>query len=116
MLQKSKDTGGFYISDSAPSINHLLFADDSLLLLKVNQGNAYHLKYVLQLYEECSGQIINKEKYLVLFSKNCGEATKEEFLAALDLSHEAKNDKYLGLPVYTGRSKAKMFTYLKDRV
>jgi hypothetical protein len=55
MLQKSKDTGGFYISDSAPSINHLLFADDSLLLLKVNQGNANHLKYVLQLYEECSG-------------------------------------------------------------
>jgi hypothetical protein len=32
------------------------------------------------------------------------------------LSHEAKNDKYLGLPVYMGRSKAKMFTYLKDRV
>ncbi|XP_066382241.1 uncharacterized protein [Miscanthus floridulus] len=104
------------ICDSAPSINHLLFADDSLLLLKVNQGNADHLKYVLQLYEECSGQIINKEKSSVLFSKNCGEATKEEFLAALDLSHEAKNDKYLGLPVYMGRSKAKMFTYLKDRI
>jgi hypothetical protein len=71
---------------------------------------------VLQLYEECSGQIINKEKSSVLFSKNCGDLTKEELPAALDLSHEAKSDKYLGLPVYMGRSKAKMFTYLKDRV
>jgi hypothetical protein len=71
---------------------------------------------VLQLYEECSSQIINKEKSSVLFSKNCGEATKEEFLTALDLSHEAKSDRYLGLPVYMGQSKAKMFTYLKDRV
>jgi hypothetical protein len=32
------------------------------------------------------------------------------------VSHEARSDKYLGLPVYMGRSKAKMFTYLKDRV
>ena len=71
---------------------------------------------MLQLDEECSGQIINKEKSSVLFSKNCGESITEEFLTALDLSDEAKSDKYLGLPVYMGRSKAKMFTYLKERV
>jgi hypothetical protein len=42
---------GVSICDSAPSITHLLFADDSQLLLKVNQRNADHLKYVLQLYD-----------------------------------------------------------------
>lgn len=34
----------------------------------------------------------------------------------LDLSQEAMNAKYLGLPVYLGNSKAKLFGYLKERV
>ena len=89
---------GVTICEDAPSITHLLFADDSLLLLKVNDGNANHLRHVLQLYEECSGQVINKVKSLILFSKNCGPTRKSEFMAALDLSQEAKSDEYLGLP------------------
>lgn len=107
---------GLSICAGAPSITHLLFADDSLLLMKVNQENATHLQNVLQLYECCSGQTINKDKSSVLFSKNCGEADRNAFLTALGISQEAKSERYLGLPVYMGRSRAKMFTYLKDRV
>jgi hypothetical protein len=107
---------GVTICEGAPSITHLLFADDSLLLLKVNDGNENYLRHVLQLYEECSGQVINKDKSSILFSKNCGQSKKTEFMAALNLSQEAKSDKYLGLPVYMGRSRSKMFAYLKDRV
>ena len=44
---------GVTICEGAPSITHLLFADDSFLLLKVNESNASHLRHVLQLYEEC---------------------------------------------------------------
>jgi hypothetical protein len=62
------------------------------------------------------GQVINKEKSSILFSKNCGQERKLDFMAALDLSQEARSDKYLGLPVYMGRSRSKMFAYLKDRV
>jgi hypothetical protein len=77
---------GVTICANAPSITHLLFADDSLLLLKVNEGNANYLRHVLQLYEECSGKIINKDKSSILFSKNCGQRRKLEFMTALDLS------------------------------
>ena len=89
---------------------------DSLLLMKVNQENATHLQNVLQLYEDCSGHTINKEKSSILFSKNCGETERNDFLLTLGVSQEAKSERYLGLPVYMGRSKAKMFNYLKDRV
>ena len=34
----------------------------------------------------------------------------------MEITQEASTDKYLGLPVYMGRSKGKMFSYLKDRV
>jgi hypothetical protein len=34
----------------------------------------------------------------------------------LGLSSEGRNEKYLGLPVYVGKSKTKVFQYLKDKV
>jgi len=34
----------------------------------------------------------------------------------LELTQEAISAKYLGLPVYMGRSKANLFAYLKERV
>jgi hypothetical protein len=114
--ERAGNLEGITICANAPCINHLLFADDSLLLLKVNEGNANYLRHVLQLYEECSGQMINKEKSSILFSKNCEQERKLEFMNALELTQEARSDKYLGLPVYMGRSRAKMFAYLKDRV
>jgi hypothetical protein len=34
----------------------------------------------------------------------------------LDLTQESMNAKYLGLPVYMGRSKSSLFAYLKERL
>jgi hypothetical protein len=54
LLHEAESVGnleGIIICEGAPSITHLLFADDSLLLLKVNDGNANHLRHVLQLYD-----------------------------------------------------------------
>ncbi|KAK1650518.1 hypothetical protein QYE76_068323 [Lolium multiflorum] len=47
---------GVRVADNAPSFNHLLFADDSLILLTVTEESASHLKNILELYECCSGQ------------------------------------------------------------
>lgn len=38
---------GIRVCQDARSINHLLFADDSLLLLKTDSGSENHLHYVL---------------------------------------------------------------------
>jgi len=71
---------GVTICENAPSITQLLFADDSLLLLKVVEENVSHLQNVLQLYEECLGQIVNKGKSAVLFSKNMGMQQRKKNL------------------------------------
>jgi hypothetical protein len=34
----------------------------------------------------------------------------------LNITTKARTEKYLGLPIYMGRSKSKTFAYLKDRV
>lgn len=43
------------VCSDAPSINHLLFADDSLLLFKLDDQSTCHLRNILDLYEDCSG-------------------------------------------------------------
>ena len=107
---------GVKVCQDAPSINHLLFADDSLLLLKNDVRSANHLQDILSLYENCSGQTINKDKSSIMFSQNAKTVDKEQMMTALDIRVEARNDKYLGLLVYMGKSKEKTFAYLKDRV
>jgi hypothetical protein len=41
---------------------------------------------------------------------------KREILQKLNINEEDKTDKYLGLPVYVGRSRMKTFEYMKDKV
>jgi hypothetical protein len=82
---------GIKICNGAPSVTHLLFADDSLILMKANASSAQHLQYVLELYEAYSGQKINKDKSSVMFSKNVQNQRREEMKQVLFLSSEAKN-------------------------
>ena len=118
MLNSAEERGesvSVRVCQGAPSINHLLFADDSLLL-KIENGSAEHLQNVLSLYEDCSGQTINKDKSSIMFSRNTTDGVKEAFMAEMNINSEARNEKYLGLPVYMGRSKVQTFNYLKERV
>jgi hypothetical protein len=61
---------GVRVAPNAPSFNHLLFADDSLVLMMVTEESAQELKNVLTLYEEVSGQIVNIAKCSIVFSPN----------------------------------------------
>lgn len=52
LLNEAESAGhleGITICAEAPSITHLLFVDDSLLLLKIDDRNANYLQHVLQL-------------------------------------------------------------------
>ena len=89
------------------SFNHLLFADDSLILLKATEESANHLQNILKMYEESSGQTINTDKSSIVFTKNTKERERKKMMDTLRITCEGRNSKYLGLPVYVGRSKKK---------
>uniref|UniRef100_A0A8R7U3Z9 Reverse transcriptase domain-containing protein n=1 Tax=Triticum urartu TaxID=4572 RepID=A0A8R7U3Z9_TRIUA len=90
--------------------------DDSLLLLEVNADSSRELNQILNSYEACLGQAINKEKSAILFSKNTKLEDKEELMNQLNIAIEGFSGKYLGLPCYIGRSKTKTFEYIKEKV
>jgi hypothetical protein len=72
--------------------------------------------YILDIYERCSGQMINKEKSSIVFSKNTKKQNKENVKTILSISKEGHSGRYLGLPVYIGKSKSKTFSYLEERI
>lgn len=58
LLNKAEAEGliaGVKICHNAPSVSHLLFADDSLISIRANREDAGHLQNVLDLYEQCPG-------------------------------------------------------------
>ncbi|WVZ75250.1 hypothetical protein U9M48_023324 [Paspalum notatum var. saurae] len=119
LLRRAEEEGkikGIKICPGAPSVSHLLFADDSLILCRANGGDAQQLQSLLQVYEECSGQMINKDKSAVMFSPNTPTGEREEVMSALQIAKETTNERYLGLPVYVGKEKSKVFQFLKERI
>jgi hypothetical protein len=119
LLEKAELEGelkGIKICHGAPSVSHLLLPDDSLILCRADGNGAQRLQSILQIYEECSGQVINKEKSAVLFSPNTTAVKRGEVMQALDIQRETRSERYLGLPVYVGRSRTRVFGYLKERI
>lgn len=104
------------ICPATPSISHLLFADDSLILARANREEATQLQNILELYERCSGQMINWSKLAAFFSTNTRDRDREDLREVLHITCETMNEKYLGLPIHVGRSKSEASGYLKDRI
>ena len=79
LLAHEEDIGGIegvQVCRNEPSISHLLFADDSLILMKANISNARTLKKVLETYCQSSGQMVSNAKSSIYFSPNTGVSVR----------------------------------------
>ena len=107
---------GISICRRAPYISNLLFADDSLLFCRANQGKVQVLMDILDLYTSTSGQCINFDKSSIYFSSNTDVRHREWIKNTLGVKEVARFEPYLGLPTLIGRSKYQSFSFLKDKV
>jgi hypothetical protein len=113
---KSSHLSGIKAAPSSPAVNHLLFADDSLLFFKANRESAEEVNKVLQMYCDASGQQVNTDKLAIHFGKGCSNQIREVIKNILNVHKEALSEKYLGMPTDVGNSPNGAFKYLKDRV
>ncbi|GMJ02632.1 hypothetical protein HRI_003932400 [Hibiscus trionum] len=106
---------GARINRYAPTITHLLFADDSLVFGEANSRGAQKLKDLLQVYARCSGQVINYGKSGIFFSRNVNGPTRHEICQHLHVQESENPEKYLGLPAIVGKNKNLAFRGIKEK-
>ena len=97
-------------------MTHLLFADDSLLFCRSTNQECQRILEILDTYEKCSGQKINKSKTTIFFSRSTSEDMREHIKLALGVPEIKQYEKYLGLPSLVGRNKKASFNYIKEKV
>ncbi|KAL0001832.1 hypothetical protein SO802_015613 [Lithocarpus litseifolius] len=100
----------------APSISHLLFADDSLIFCRAIQDEVQEIVDILQLYATAFGQLMNFVKSSIYFSSNTDGAKWDWIKNRLNVKEVDRFQTYLGLPTLIGCSKYQTFAFLKDRV
>ncbi|CAN0847428.1 Uncharacterized mitochondrial protein AtMg00310, partial [Linum grandiflorum] len=107
---------GIKISRHAPVISDIFFADDSFLYLELNSNSIRFLKNMFDQYPLVSGQKINFNKSSIYFSHNTPHALQVSYAQILGVKASGLEDKYLGIPTLTPRSKRGMFKFLEDKI
>ncbi|KAL0399998.1 UNVERIFIED_CONTAM: putative mitochondrial protein [Sesamum radiatum] len=107
---------GVAISRRAPPISHLLFADDTLLCCQATKEAMECIREILQCYGRASGQEVNLQKSIAVFSRNIQLNQQENLSAILGIRYEETYEKYLGLPSVVGKPRRAVFNSIRDRV
>lgn len=96
---------GIKMTREYPQVSHILFADDFLLFLHVEESIARNDVNLLEEYCHASGQQINYHKSSVMFSPNTSPRLKNWIVKTLKIPESTVKGKYLGLTDILGKSK-----------
>ncbi|KAM1168006.1 hypothetical protein ACFX19_030496 [Malus domestica] len=86
------------IVPGAPTINHLFFADDSLMFCNAFLEEVNELRRIFLIYKNALGQRINFAKLAVCFSSSTGLQTKMQIHHSLGVPIVLCHERYLRLP------------------
>lgn len=97
-------------------VSHLFFADDNLVFFLATLHDSVQVKNCLQVYEEASGQVVNYEKSAITLCPSSTSRIIEDIKQVFNIPIVRGHDLYLGLPIFSIRSKKIQFASLRDRV
>ncbi|KAL9685860.1 hypothetical protein QQ045_023314 [Rhodiola kirilowii] len=96
--------------------HHLMYADDLRIFSNGHTRSVNNLMMIINRFCELSGQQINSEKSRVFFSKLIGIERRKYILQNTKFSEGYSPTRYLGAPLYPGRTRISYFKYLEDSI
>ena len=119
LFKKAEDNDvirGVSLCATRSQISHLLFMDDSLVFCRATILECVQIQSLLHVYEQASGQSLNKGKTNIFFNSNTLPKTREAIATFLGVLINQQYKQYLGLPSLVGHSKKKSSSLIKERI
>lgn len=107
---------GMSLSKTCPSIQHLLFADDSFFVCRATITKCSEFLRCLNIYCTASGQEINFSKSAVTFGIGIDPIMRRLMANLLGIEKEGGEGKYLGLPECFSGSKQKLLAFISEKL
>ena len=117
LLQKAtsqEDIHGVSLCRQGPKITNLFFSNDSLLFCRATIPECQKIQDILRLYEQASGQQLNRAKTTLFFSRNTPATMQEDLKDILGVPSIKQYEQYLGLPSLVGKEKIICFSQIKE--
>lgn len=115
-LHEDADYIGYRLSKWSPKINHLAYADDTILFGSRGRGSVIKMMKVLRSYEEVSGQRINKFKSSFYLHDNTPLSVAIRLRRLTGIKQGNFSFLYLGCLVFYGRNRICCFEKLVRKI
>ncbi|XP_042964706.1 uncharacterized protein LOC122298928 [Carya illinoinensis] len=116
VAERNGEIKGVVVTRGGIRVNHLLFADDSIIYGRAKLTEWFKIQKLLGTYERASGQCFNRQKTTICFSSNTPMAVRRQIQKVAGVVVCGNFEKYLGLPSSVDRSRYNASKHLKERV
>ena len=119
MIDKEHANGtisGVSMNRGGPAFTNVMFVDDIMLFSKALSRDVAALNKCLETYCNWSGQLVNRDKSGIIFSKLVPLNQKRRLKGELQMKKVSEHAKYLGAPLFSSGSRVKDFRYLQEKL
>ncbi|XP_075499936.1 uncharacterized protein LOC142538509 [Primulina tabacum] len=116
LLSFSEFIGAGYRSGCDLILSHLAYADDIIIFSNGGTREMNSLMAFLRHYENCSGQLVNAVKSVLILPPRCSDRTRSRILRITGFGEGHFPINYLGVPLFRGNRVCSLFDPLVQMV